>query len=531
MSDIDVLIDRLANMSPDAIATAVKDATSIVGAQAWLPNAGPQTDAYFCKADELFYGGQAGGGKSDLVVGLGLTAHESSLILRRFGADAEALADRAMIILGNRDGWNGQKLRLRVAGSQIMDFGGCKEENDKQRYKGVARDFYGFDEIGDFLESQYRFIIGWNRSADLDQRCRVVATGNPPTTAEGLWVISYWGPWLDPGHSNPASPGELRWYTTIGGRDEEVSDSSPIPDPDKPGKWIQPRSRTFIPSTLDDNPDLAQTNYASVLAALPEAYRSAYRDGNFDVAMKDKSDQMIPTQWVRDAMDRWEPHAPTGIPMCTIAADVAQGGGDKSVFARRHDGWFAKLVEVPGIETPDGPAVASRILGLRRNEATIVVDAGGGYGGSTIDHLKDNGLKPYAYKGAAKSLRSTQDKTLKFVNRRAEAYWKLREALDPSQYQGSPLALPPDQELLADLTTPTFEVTASGIKMMIKKDVVKLLGRSPDKGDAVVMCWFRGPTAATHLPEWRNDQGSGTVGHRRKPKVNMGGRHAIRRRK
>jgi hypothetical protein len=35
--------------------------------------------------------------------------------------------------------------------------------------------------ITDFTESQYRFITGWNRSTDKGQRCRVVATGNPPT--------------------------------------------------------------------------------------------------------------------------------------------------------------------------------------------------------------------------------------------------------------------------------------------------------------------------------------------------------------
>jgi hypothetical protein len=40
-----------------------------------VPNVGPQTEAYFCEADELFYGGQAGGGKTDLLIGLALTAH------------------------------------------------------------------------------------------------------------------------------------------------------------------------------------------------------------------------------------------------------------------------------------------------------------------------------------------------------------------------------------------------------------------------------------------------------------------------
>ena len=47
-------------------------------------------------------------------------------------------------------------------------------------------------------------------------------------TAEGAWVISYWGPWLDPGHPNPAKPGELRWFTTIDGKDVECSGPEPV---------------------------------------------------------------------------------------------------------------------------------------------------------------------------------------------------------------------------------------------------------------------------------------------------------------
>jgi len=468
---------------------------------------------------------------SDLVVGTALEEHTKSLILRRFGADADGLADRAMTILGSRDGWHGQKSKLRLIDNQVIDFGGCKDEQDKERYKGEPHDLISFDEIGDFVESQYRFIIGWNRSVIKGQRCRVICTGNPPTTAEGLWVIKYWGAWLDPGHPNPAQDGELRWYTTLSGKDTEVPNGDPIPEPDKPGKFITPKSRTFIRSTLDDNPDLSATNYDSVLAAMPEGLREAYREGKFDLGLKDKDGQMIPTAWVRAAFDRWTTDPPRGIPMCTIAADIAQGGIDNTVIQSRHDGWFAKASIIPGAATPDGPSVAAAIMSRRRHNAEIVLDMGGGFGGSAYDHLKDNGLKIFKFNGAMKSVRSSKNRALRFTNRRTEAYWKLREALDPGQFQGSPLSLPPSQELLADLTTPTVETGPAGIKMMSKKDVKSLLGRSPDRGDAVVMCWYAGPTAATHYQEWRSDQGTGTVGRRRTPKVNMGRHHQQERRR
>ena len=192
----------------------------------WIPNPGPQTLAYYCDADELFYGGQAGGGKTDLLCGTALTSHSRSLILRRTNKEASKLVERFVEILGTRDGWNGQDHVWRID-DRIIDISGCQHEDDKQKFKGTPHDLIAFDEVSDFTETQYRFIIGWNRSSDKRQRCRVIAAGNPPTTPEGLWVLKYWGPWVDPGHPNPARPGELRWFTTINGEDTEVDGPGP----------------------------------------------------------------------------------------------------------------------------------------------------------------------------------------------------------------------------------------------------------------------------------------------------------------
>src|SRR5262249_17786968 len=136
-----------------------------------------------------------------------------------------------------------------------------------------------FDECSDFTESIYRFVVGWNRSVDPGQRCRVIAGSNPPTTAEGLWVVRYWAPWLDPLHPKPALPGELRWFTTgEDGADLEVD--GPGPHIIR-GEAITARSRTYLPGKPSENPDLTGTGYAAVLAGLPEELRRAYRDGNF----------------------------------------------------------------------------------------------------------------------------------------------------------------------------------------------------------------------------------------------------------
>ena len=497
---LDELVSLFTEMPKDKVAQIATEAVRATQQFVWLPNPGPQTDAYFSEADEVFYGGQAGGGKTDLEVGLALTAHKSSLVLRRTNKEANGIVERIAGVLNTRDGWNSQQGVWRYKGRNI-EIGGCQTEEDKQKYKGIPRDLYCFDEVSDFTESQYTFIIGWNRSVDLTQRCRIVAAGNPPTQPEGFWVLKRWAAWLDPTHPNPAKFGELRWFTTNEeGNDAEVDGSGPH---FIAGVEVFARSRTFIPAKLSDNPELAATNYASTLAALPEPYRSAYRDGNFMAAVVDDAAQAIPTDWIRQAQGRWSARPPHGVPMCAIGVDVASGGADQTVLSIRHDGWFAPLIAVPGIETPDGKIVAGLVITKRRDNAKVIVDLGGGWGGDTYGHLKENNIDSVGYMGVKTSLKRTIDRQLKFYNVRAEAYWRFREALDPSQAQGSPIALPPDPELVADLCAPRYTIEATGIKVEAKKDLVKRLGRSPDKGDAVVMAWWDGTKQANVAGGWQ----------------------------
>jgi hypothetical protein len=468
----------------------------------WKPNPGPQSQALSTPADELLYGGQAGGGKTDLLLGLALTAHKRSLILRRINKDALKLVPRLVEILGSRNGYNGQLQRWTAgaigAGRQI-DFGGCEFEDDKQRYKGDPHDLIGFDEGTDFNYSQYRFIIGWNRSADGDQRCRVVVTSNPPTTAEGMWVIAHWRAWLDPLHPNPAKPGELRWYTTgPKGEDLEVNGRGPYEIPgSSPGtrRMVRARSRTYIPARLEDNPYLAGTDYASVLDALPEELRRAYRDGNFFAGLSDQEFQVIPTAWIEAAQARWVPDIPRGRAMTAIGVDVAQGGSDSTVLAARYGGWYGPLLRASGATTRTGDDVAALVIRVRRDCCPVIIDVGGGWGADAVGVLERNGIPVVGFLGQRPSSRKDRNGQLKFKNKRAEAWWRFREALDPDQEGGSAIALPPNATIKADLAAPTFEVRSGEIVIEAKDAIKKRLGRSPDDGDAIVMALSEGDAA------------------------------------
>jgi hypothetical protein len=264
------------------------------------------------------------------------------------------------------------------------------------------------------------------------------------------------------------------------------------------GEWVEARSRTFIRAMLADNPDLQRTGYASVLSALSEDLRDAYKLGRFDKALSDHPDQLIPTQWIIDAQERWKARGgkpPRDIPMVACAIDVAQGGKDQTVLSSRHDWWFAPLIAVPGSETPLGADVAALIIRHRVGGAGVIIDAGGGYGGAVNEVFASNGIKALMFNGAAAGVGRSKCRMYGFANKRAEAWWRFREALDPNQPGGSPIELPDDAGLRADLAAPHYKIGTRGVLIEEKAEIKKRIGRSPDKGDAVVMCWSGGLTA------------------------------------
>ena len=506
---LDDILGRL-NALPEATrAEVIRAAELATAGRKFIPSPGPQTEAYFCKADLLLYGGAGGGGKSSLLAGLALEEHQRTLFIRKHYSDlikGGGLIDEVLKFHGSRTGYNGSApAMLRFGDSRVITFGGVSNPGDEEKFQGQPRDLLGIDEAAQLSEFQVRFLMGWVRSEVPGQRTRTILATNPPLSGDGDWIIGMFRPWLDTTHHDPAKPGELRWYVTDpDGKDMEVGGPEPhlFPGADRP---VLPKSRTFIPAKLSDNPFLMHdSSYQATQDGMPEPMRSAIRDGNFMLARQDSDWQVIPTQWIRDAQSRWHSDPPEHAPMSSMGVDVAQGGPDMTVIAMRYDGWFAPLAAYPGVDTPTGPDVAGLVVAKRRNGAAVVLDMGGGWGGSAYDHLKANGVEVVRHVGAEASVRRTADQALGFSNKRSEVWWKFREALDPSQEGGSPISLPDDPALVADLTAPTYDTSSGKIRVEPKVKVVERIGRSPDRGDAVVMAWSAGPKVQTHGSQWRD---------------------------
>lgn len=506
MSLLDDVLARLNEVSESDRKDVIDMAMEATKDMRFVPLPGPQTEAYLSDADVLLYGGQAGGGKSFLLMGLASQEHTRSIIFRRESSQTDGLEEAGKSIIGATANFNGTDKEWKWPSGRSVKLAGMQLADDWNKHAGRERDLMGFDEAGEFLRQQVSSLFGWNRGPD-GQRCRIILASNPPRSSDGYWLTEWFAPWLDLQWPKPAKPGELRYAHMI--------DGSPLwvdgPD-DLSSTGDKPLSFTFIPAKLSDNPFRDTAEYRSKLESLPEPLRSQLKFGDFTAGTIDGVDQAIPTEWVKQAQERWTPVRPPAVPMCAIGVDVAQGGTDQTVLAMRFDGWYAPIEAIPGVETPSGAEVAGKVIARRHDNAKVIVDLGGGWGGDALAHLTANNVDAVGYMGVKDTVLRTRDNQLRFANVRTAAYWRFREALDPYTAEGSPIALPNDRELLADLTAPSFETKSGKGGMVIhlepKDKLVKRLGRSPDKGDAVVMAWWSGAKAVTDLQEWRKGLGN-----------------------
>lgn len=454
----------------------------------FIPNNLGQKMAWESQADVVYFGGRAGAGKTYLIACKAVLQHHRSLLIRKTynehkgsGGLLEQIEDVSKVRPNHTDGI------FDFSDGRMITLGGTDRIG---KFFGKPHDLIAVDEIAEVSKKFFELIIAWNRTTIKGLRCQVFCAGNPPLNPAGEWVIDYFAPWLEPNHENKAKPGELRWFANIDGKDVAVKDDSPVID--GRGRPVKPHSRTFIPGEMVSY--LKETGYDLTLQNLREPYRSKLLDGDFSVRLTDDARQVIPRTWVKAAQERWKQTPRPQIPMTALGVDVARGGNDKMVMAPLYATWFGELIVNEGVDIKDGQAAATEIQRAIGNESPKIKIDILNVGYSPYDIIKDKfDVMPINFGEASKDGAGNpvldKSKRLKFTNKRAEAYWKFMEALDPQS--GKEIALPPDQELENDLCAATHTLQVSGIKIDAKDEIKEKLGRSPDKGDAVVMAWFR----------------------------------------
>lgn len=411
-----------------------------------------------------------------MLLGLARTKHYSSLLLRRTYPELEdSLILKAFKFYGDPKLYNRSQHVWNVDGRRIR-FGHLQREDTIHRYQSAEFDFIGFDELTQFTQLQYLYLISRLRTTRKNQRVRVVGATNPGGEGND-WVMERWAAWLDEGYPNPAKPGELRWFR----RDDDGRDT----ECDEHDKGAM--SRTYLPAPLEENIYIDTEAYRKNLSMIPEPYRSQLMDGDWTAGLTDDAYQVIPTLWIKDAMKRWESNGIENEPaLDVVGVDVARGGMDQTVLAKRRGNRFDELEKYPGRTTPDGASVAALVSLALLGGGCANIDVIG-IGSSAYDSCVQAGLEIYDVNFAAGTNATDASGTMKMVNKRAEYFWRMREALDPKRDEAEQISLPNDPELLGDLRAPRWKMQSNGIQIESKEDIKKRIGRSPDCADAVVL--------------------------------------------
>jgi hypothetical protein len=216
-------------------------------------------------------------------------------------------------------------------------------------------------------------------------------------------------------------------------------------------------------------------------------------------------DSVIPLAWAEAAVERWRAWDEAGRPdpgrPRVIGVDVAYTGQDRTVLAIRKGPVITELRRSVKEDTMQTTGRVKAILD-GDDSYTAVVDAIG-IGAGVVDRLREMGARVLAFNAAKASKAKDSTREFGFSGRRSEAWWTMRQALDPS---GDPdICLPDDEMLLGDLSAPQWTVTSSGrIQVEGKDDIRKRLGRSTDDGDAVVQSFVPhlGDRAPGSIRKW-----------------------------
>lgn len=234
-----------------------------------------QWDFVSATADEVLFGGAAGGGKSfgQLVDALLYALRypgSKQLILRRTYPELEKSLIRTALELFPTRLFSYRKSAHSgtFVGGSVLDFGYLDTESDVFKYQSAEYDVIRFDELTHFTERMYVYLISRLRGANSFPKS-VRSTTNPGGVGHG-WVKAR--------------------FVDIG-------------EPDKVYRFTT-GSRLFLPSLVQDNLFLMQSDpeYVRRLQNLPEQDRKALLEGDWDIF-----DGQFFTEWNR-RLHVIEPH-------------------------------------------------------------------------------------------------------------------------------------------------------------------------------------------------------------------------------
>lgn len=274
------------------------------------------------KAEEILFGGMAGGGKSSSLLMKALQYVDvpgyAAIIFRRTLTDlklAGALLDRSHHWLASTPArWNGDSKRWTFPSGATLSFGYLEHENDKFRYQSAEFQGVFFDELSQFTDSQYLYLFSRLRRPAMP--CVTCGDRLELKPLEGVWVHEE-GSDGDADHLAQPDQSVLGQYprshernlsvfdvplqmasgTNPGGVGSEWVRERFIPDDFMPEDAIDPKVWTkagigsdeqpfktfFVPSRLEDNAYADQKSYGRMLSKLGRVEYAQLAKGDWTI--------------------------------------------------------------------------------------------------------------------------------------------------------------------------------------------------------------------------------------------------------
>jgi hypothetical protein len=309
----------------------------------WCPHepTGKQAEALRVDAMELLYGGAAGGGKSDFLLMAALEyvdrPNYAALILRRSYKDLalpDAIMERSHRWLrGTPAKWNPELKQWKFPSGATLTFSYLAHEGDKYQYQGAAFQFIAFDELTQFTETQYTYLLSrLRRRADEDIPLRQRSASNPGGNGHA-WVLER------------------------------------FVDPDTRG------SRRFVPARLDDNPHLDREEYRATLSRMDDTTRRQLELGEW---ITNAGELIYPVNVAN--MVPALPEGPWDYALATdLGASITKPTTAMQVIACSTKSPFVYLVESAqmALGSPGAIAELLRMYTERYNLMSMPVDPGG----------------------------------------------------------------------------------------------------------------------------------------------------------
>jgi predicted phage terminase large subunit-like protein len=369
------------------------------------PQKGPQEEFLSSSADIVIYGGSAGGGKS---YGL-LLEPLRHIKTRGFGA---VIFRRTFTQIRNIGGLWDTSEDIYLAGGGVpkesilswdfkpyntsIKFAHLEHEKNKYDYQGAQITLIEFDELTQFSESQFFYLMSRNRSV-CGIKPYIRATTNPDASS---WVATLIDWWIgEDGYPILKRSGVIRWFIRI--NDEMVWGNTKeeliLNYPD-----TIPKSFTFISAKLEDNKILEQKDpgYRGVLMALQMVERERLLGGNWKILPS--AGMYYRREWFEivdkapkgEAVRYWdtaatEPTASNKDPDWTAGLKLVESGNTTYVVDLRHVQKKSAGVEELIKHTASVDGVDTKI---------VMEQEPGGSGKMVIDHYAIL-LKGYSFHG------------------------------------------------------------------------------------------------------------------------------------